>query len=288
MEPRAITSWRATKAFLSAGCSGGALQQLGLAYGLPLEDEVRGVSPLMGGIKMHGYQCGALWGAALAAGARAHALLGAGPDAEAAALATSQGLVTRFRERFDSIDCDDLNDTTMRGMTPAGILSHFFLRGGSVRCLRLCTAWAAIALEGIQQGLETPAPGPSAPVSCAAELARRAGASPQHITMAAGLAGGIGLSGDACGALGAAVWLLAMRVREERGITDVWDDEVFEDRFGALMTAYLEATQGGFECAEVVERRFEGVDDHAAWLAQGGCAAVIAALAEGLEPPQRT
>ncbi len=37
--------------------------------------------PLAGGIVGNGYQCGMIWGAALAAGAQAYRLLGTGPVA---------------------------------------------------------------------------------------------------------------------------------------------------------------------------------------------------------------
>ena len=51
---------------------------------------------------------------------------------------------------------------------------------------------------------------PPAPVSCAAVLAQKMGASDLHTVMAAGFAGGIGLSGGGCGALGAAIWITGM------------------------------------------------------------------------------
>ena len=57
---------------------------------------------------------------------------------------------------------------------------------------------------------------PSPPVSCAAMLAQKMGVSDMHTVMAAGFAGGIGLSGGACGALGAAIWITGMNRPEER------------------------------------------------------------------------
>jgi hypothetical protein len=286
MEPKPITTWSATRAFFTGGCSGGAIRELNRAFGQAMDAEERAVSPLMGGLKMQGYQCGALWGAALAAGAQAHRVMGPGPQAEAAALYLCQQLASGFLERSGSIDCDDLNDLEMKRMNPMGIFAHFFLKGGTVRCLKLCTGWSKLALETIQEGIEEPASEPpQAPVSCAAELARRVGATEQQVCMAAGLAGGIGLSGDACGALGAAVWLLAMRVSEEHEVADVWDHEVFESRFEAMMARYLEAAEYNMECNEVVGRRFEDVHDHAVWVQGGGCSAIIDALAEGVTTP---
>ena len=101
------------------------------------------------------------------------------------------------------------------------------------------------------------------------------GASDLHTVMAAGLAGGIGLSGGACGALGAAIWLIEMnRVEEGTGKVEFNSPEATEaiDRF-------LQSSDGEFECVKIVGRKFESVNDHAAYLRAGGCARIIEALA---------
>ena len=53
--------------------------------------------PFAGGIANQGYQCGMLWGAALAAGAQAYRLFGPGPRAETEAIIAAQRLVESFR-----------------------------------------------------------------------------------------------------------------------------------------------------------------------------------------------
>ena len=73
-----------------------------------------------------------------------------------------------------------------------------------------------------------------------------------------------------------------MRVSEEHSVADVWDHEVFEARYEAMMASYLEASDFRMECAEVVGGRFEGVDDHAAWLRGGGCGGILDALVEAV------
>jgi hypothetical protein len=65
-----------------------------------------------------------------------------------------------------------------------------------------------------------PVEAPAQPVSCAALLAHKMGLSDLQATMAAGFAGGIGLSGGACGALGVAMlalplWLLIKGVQDQ-------------------------------------------------------------------------
>jgi hypothetical protein len=95
--------------------------------------------------------------------------------------------------------------------------------------------------------------------------------------MVAGLAGGIGLCGSACGALGAAIWIRELK-RLEKGVGNGKTD--FKSP-GALrlIDRFLECTDYEFECSKIVGRRFESVDDHAAYLRDGGCSRVIEILA---------
>ena len=57
-------------------------------------------------------------------------------------------------------------------------------------------------------------------------LAQKMGASEMHAVMAAGFAGGIGLSGGACGALVAAIWITVMGHAKE-GTKDL--QELYEN-----------------------------------------------------------
>ena len=101
------------------------------------------------------------------------------------------------------------------------------------------------------------------------------GASEQQITMAAGLAGGIGLSGGACGALGAAIWVTGMNSsRAQRGQLD------YKDPAGlALMEKFIKATDCEFRCSEITGRKFENVEDHAAYSQENGCEKLLEILA---------
>jgi hypothetical protein len=100
------------------------------------------------------------------------------------------------------------------------------------------------------------------------------GVSDMHTVMAAGLAGGIGLSGGACGALGAAIWITGMNrsdVPVGFNFTDSW--------VGDLIEKFLESSDYEFECAEIVGRKFENVEDHASYLCDGGCSKILEGLA---------
>lgn len=172
--------------------------------------------PLAGGLMGNGYQCGMLWGGALAAGAQAYRVLGM----------ASRCAKASFRE----ID-------------------------------------AAFSKEHIEAS--------PAPVSCSAMLAQKMGASDMHTVMAAGLAGGIGLSGGGCGALGTAIWITGMNnLKKGAGEIGFKAPDVLDaiERFGRC-------TNSEFECSKIVGRKFESVDDHASHLRAGGCSELIKVLA---------
>jgi len=241
----------------------------------PLALEEHATLPLAGGVEQMGFQCGQVWGAALAAGARAYQLFGPGPEAEAAAIIAAQRLAESFRTRYKSINCLDVIDLDWKNAQAKQVLK-FLLRGGPVRCFSSTAGYARAAFSEINAtfaGNQLAAP--AAPVSCAALLAQKMGASDLHAVMAAGLAGGIGLSGGACGALGAAIWLVELkRVEDGTGKVEFNSPEATEaiDRF-------LQSSDGEFECAIIAGRKFENVTDHAAYLRAGGCARIIETLA---------
>jgi len=93
--------------------------------------------------------------------------------------------------------------------------------------------------------------------------------------MAAGLAGGIGLCGGACGALGAAIWILSMKIsKEEDGKVDFSDP-----RANDLIERFMKCTDYEFECSKIVGRKFENVNDHAVYMSNGGCSEILDILA---------
>ncbi len=230
--------------------------------------------PLAGGLLGNGYQCGLLWGATLAAGAETYRQLGPGPQAEAAAVVTAQRLVDAFRARARHVDCSEITEVEWKTVSKGQALK-FVARGGPVGCFRLAADYAPLAFNAANAALaEPPVKTPVPPVSCAAQLAQAMGASDLHTVMAAGLAGGIGLCGGACGALGAAIWLTGMARPQAGGKLDYSNPALT-----AVIERFLAASDYEFECAAIVGRQFEDVADHAEYLRQGGCSRIIAALA---------
>ena len=90
----AVTPLRTVGTFMRGrACSDTLFHVLNCAYDRPFPEEERAAMPLAGGIMQHGYQCGMIWGATLAARAEAHRRLGDGPQAEALAVAAASRLL---------------------------------------------------------------------------------------------------------------------------------------------------------------------------------------------------
>ena len=272
--PRYDRSRLGTKlAFLKNGtCSKTLMTVLDSAFGHPLPHEEHATNPLAGGL-MRGYQCGMLWGSTLAAGAAAYRHYGPGPDATAAAMRAATRLVPAFRAQNNHINCLEIIEVDPRGGWQT--FKHFFIKGGTFVCMRRAADFAPIAMERINAALTASDTGTgcSAPMSCAARVAEEMGANRMHQAMAAGLAGGIGFSGGACGALGAAIWLTGIRGRETGDKA-----RVTRGKIEALVERFLKQTDYEFECADIVGKRFDGIADHSAYVGSGGCARLIEAL----------
>lgn len=240
---------------------------------------------LAGGIAAQGYQCGMLWGAALAAGAQAYRVFGTDSRAEGAAMIASQRAVEAFRTRSgNEINCDEIIEINFQGENQALPILKFIVKGGPIGCFRMAARYAPLAYQEIEaaiSGEDFAVPPP--PLSCTTMLAKKMGASEMHAVMAAGLAGGIGLSGGACGALGTAIWLQAMsQTGEEAGFSlqPAWVDKIIKE--------FLESSDYTFECSAIVGRTFEDIHDHAEHVCNGGCSKIIDALAaqgSGLSEP---
>jgi len=230
--------------------------------------------PFAGGILQHGYQCGMIWGAVLAAGAQAYRAFDPGPQAETMAVIASQRLVESFRTFHGEINCLEITDLD-RSSSAWKMFYVFLIKGKTIDCFRMSGKYAKTAFNEINTAYsQTQINVSPSPVSCAAMLAKKMGLSDMHAAMASGLAGGIGLSGGACGALGAAIWIFGMKsIREGAGKITYKDPGALE-----IINAFLKYTDYEFECSEIAGRKFESVEDHAAYLCEGGCSKLIQAL----------
>ncbi len=240
-----------------------------------MEIEERAADPLAGGM-MHGYQCGMLWGAALAAGAESYRTLGTGPQAEAGTILAAQRVLESFRAQNNNINCLEITEVDVSSPTTRMVVRFLIKSSVTGSCLGMAARYAKAAFHEINGAFsEEPNEAPAPPVSCAAMVAKKMGASDMHTVMAAGLAGGIGLSGGACGALGAAMWIIRMNsLRQGDGRIDFNATDASE-----VIERFIKCTNYEFECSKIVGRKFENIDDHASYMRAGGCSKIIEVLA---------
>lgn len=264
----------AKKLFRKLGaCSSALLYILNREFGHKQEIEVRAAEPLAGGNMQNGYQCGLLWGAALAVGAEAFRRFDNPHQATAVAIIAAQHIMESFKNRTGSVDCIDVTETDWHDKIS---IAKFMLTGKFLSCFKLIDAWAPEAIKAAHEGLSLgSANPPQGALSCASEVARRMKASQEQILMVAGLAGGMGLSGGGCGALGAAVWLN----------TTKWYSE--DERKSTLSNPYAKKTLGAFQkatdyefsCEKITGQRFETIEQHTDFIKSGGCERLISTLA---------
>jgi hypothetical protein len=239
-----------------------------------MEFEERATDPLAGGI-MHGYQCGMIWGATLAAGAQTYRLFGPGPQAETAAVIAAQRIVESFRAQNNNTNCLEITGLDLSSPTAQTIVRFLVKSATTGSCFGMAARYAPVAFTEINTALsEKHIEAPAAPSSCAAMLAQKMGASDTHTVMAAGLAGGIGLSGGACGALGAAIWIIGMNLLKEGGKIAYKAPYAFD-----AIERFTKCTDDEFECSKIVGRKFDSIDDHASYLREGGCSEILDVLA---------
>ena len=263
--------------FLKKGtCSRTLFFILDREFGHPLEDEERASELLAGGIAQQGYQCGLLWGAVFAAGAEAFRRR---PDRDRAvgmAVKAARRVADSFVARAGSADCYDI---TSCDWTNKLSMAKYMLTGKFLSCFKLADAWAPEAIRAAEEGLALdPSDLPARPLSCASEVVRLSGGSDEEMALAAGLAGGIGLSGGGCGALAAAIWKNALsRIRENVYKTSM-SDPVSE----RILRTFFAAAGSELDCRAVTGRTFASVADHTEFIRDGGCGKLIRVLADAV------
>jgi hypothetical protein len=265
------------RVFLKLGtCSRTFFYILNREFGYPLEEEERAADPLAGGILQQGYQCGMLWGASLAVGAESFRRCDGDPDrAVPMAIKATQHIMKSFVNRAKSADCMDI--TSCDFSSKFSIVKYFF-SGKFLSCFKLAEKWAPEAIQSAVEGLalEQIEP-PRQPISCASEVARKMGASDEEMVMVAGFAGGIGLSGNGCGALSAAIWMNTLTRIREQNYKSSFSDPIAEK----IIKAFYEATDYEMSCSEITDRCFKTIGEHSEFIKNGGCGKLIALLGTG-------
>ena len=264
------------KVFLKSTCSRTFFCILNREFGYPKETEERAADPLCGGIMQQGYQCGMLWGSALAVGAESFRRHDDRGQAIGIAITATRHIMESFLKRAKSVDCRDITRCDFSKNLIFSLLKYF-LFGRVIFCLKLADKWAPEAIQSATEGLshkDTDLPG--LPISCSSEVAKKMGASDEEMVMVAGFAGGLGLSGNACGALSAAIWMNTLAwCRKHPGKSANPNPNATN-----TLKAFYEVTDSEILCHKICGQCFKTIDDHTEFIKNGGCKKLINVLAD--------
>jgi putative redox-active protein with C_GCAxxG_C_C motif len=269
------TKLKAKRTFLKKGtCSRTFFYILNNEFGHPKDLEERAVDPLAGGIAKLGYQCGMLWGASMAVGAESFRRFEQNGKATGIAITTTQRILDSFKNRTQTIECEDITGTDF---SKKWGLAKLLFSGKAYSCLKLTGKWAPESINIANKELSNPTiEFTKKPLSCASEVVKKMGGSDEEIAMVAGFAGGLGLSGSGCGALAASIWKTVLELIRD----DKWQPALSDPDTENIIKAFYEETNYEVECHKICGKRFDSIDDHTEFIKNGGCKKLIYTLSK--------
>ncbi|MBN1495890.1 MAG: C_GCAxxG_C_C family protein [Spirochaetes bacterium] len=267
------------KVFMKMGtCSRTFCYLLDREFGHLKESEERAADPLAGGIMLRGHQCGMLWGCALAAGAESFRRYKDQGMAVSRAVTAAQHIMESFTEKTKSANCREITGYDMLNrFDMIKFMVKFFLHIDRY-CFKHAEEWAPEAIRSANEGLSNEKnDSPHTPVSCASEVVKKMGASDEQAVMVAGFAGGLGLSGNGCGALAAAIWMNTMAWNREQA--GPYKTSMSNPKAKNTLKAFYRANNSEFLCYKITGQRFNTLEEHTKFIKNGGCKHLIDALA---------
>ena len=268
------------KVFREKGtCSHTFAYLLNREFGKNKETEERATDPMAGGLMQKGHQCGMLWGASLAVGAEAYRRSQNSEEAIRLAITATQKLLESFSKRTNTINCRDITHSNLDnffGLTKYMIKTMIQGMNNST-CFNLAENWLPEAIQSAKEGLsQEPTDSTQKPISCATEVAKKMVASNEEMSMVAGFAGGLGLSGNACGALSTAIWMNSLAWAKDHP-----DKSTFKNKNAkATLKAFNKETNSEMLCHNICQQQFKTIDEHTQFIKNGGCSKLIETLAE--------
>ncbi|MFH0733062.1 MAG: C-GCAxxG-C-C family protein [bacterium] len=261
-------------------CSHAVFNLLNQEFDNHKETEERASDPLAGGIMQKGEQCGMLWGGTLAIGTESYRRNKNQNKAIAAAITSTGLLVESFVKRTKSVNCRDITNCDFSNKVDftkyiiKTILCGFIYSP----CFNLIEKWTPEAIFCAKEGLSAESIGVSKPVlSCSTEVAKKMGASDEEMVMVAGFAGGLGLSGNACGALSAAIWKKTLEwCKVNSGTPPFFKNENAKK----IVAAFNNTTNSEILCSKITGKSFKTVDEHTEFIKAGGCSKLIDVLSQ--------
>ncbi len=268
------TKHKVKRVFLKKGtCSHAYFYILNREFGTTHEHEELAIDPLAGGILQQGYQCGMLWGASMAVGAEAYRRFNDIEKACAVAIPATKKILESFTKRTGTIECHEITNCDFGNKWS---FARYMFSGKFYSCYKLAAKWAPEAVDVAHQELsDSDKVLPESSKSCASEVVKKMGGSEEEMAMVAGYAGGLGLSGNGCGALSAAIWKTILNLVKN----DNWKSKISDPDSEVVLQRFLEASNYELECKLICGRQFNTVREHTEFLISGGCQKIIEKLA---------
>ena len=268
------------KVFWKCGtCSQAMFHLLNHEFDNLKENEEKASDLLAGGIAQKGYQCGMIWGAALAVGAESFRRYSDKSEAIASAITASQRLMESFTKRTKSADCRDISRVDWESKLDMAIYMVKTIMQGFIYspCFNLISKWTPEAIQAANRGLSEKLLQDQPAVSCASEVMKKMGATDEETVMVAGFAGGIGLSGNACGALSATIWYKMLDWGKKNPGKPI---SYFNNQDAkTIFRAFYIQTDSEMLCSRICGKQFTTIDEHTEYIRNGGCGKLIDALA---------
>jgi len=269
------------KVFWKCGaCSHAMFHLLNHEFDNYKESEEKASDLLAGGIVQKGHQCGMLWGSALAVGAESFRRYSEESEAIAVAITASRHLVESFHKRTQTVNCRDISKVDWENKLDFAIYMVKTIMQGFVYspCFNLIVKWTPEAIQAANKGLSEKTIQSQPCMSCATEIVKKMGASDEEAVMVAGFAGGIGLSGNACGALSAVIWYNMLDWgKKHPGKTPA----MFNNKDAKkILRAFFIQTDSEMLCNKISGKQFKTIDEHSEYIRSGGCEKLIDTLAK--------
>ncbi len=261
------------KDFFNYACSGALFLYVNRNYGHPKQKEALSVASLSGGIMQCGHQCGMLWGAALAAGAESYRRFQEQDTAIAKAITATQELTKSFLKKAATVNCREITNTNW---SKRFSILKYLITGKTITCLSIAKKWAPKAVKTVEDSLsDNLANENELPVNCATEVAKKMNATKEKTIMVAGFAGGYGLNGHGCGALGAAVWIKSLDWFEKNPDSK----DIYNPYAQKTLDAFNKVTNSEMRCKNICEKCFQSSKEHTEYIQSGGCSELIDVIA---------
>ncbi len=110
------------------------------------------------------------------------------------------------------------------------------------------------------------------------EVVKKMGGSEEEMAMVAGFAGGLGLSGSACGALSAAIWMNSLSWVKENTGKSAFNNKKAKQ----TLKAFNNETNSEMLCHKICDQHFNSISEHSDFIKKGGCKNLINALSVSL------